>query len=77
MNLKLLSLMKKAGFVFWEDEDWKPENAVIDWATNYDKEIEKFAELIVQECIRLCDQVDYVGADECMDNIKQHFGIEE
>lgn len=34
-----------------------------------------FAELIVRECIRLCDQVDIVGADECIDNIKEHFGI--
>lgn len=36
----------------------------------------KFTELIVRECIRLCDQVDIVGADECIDNIKQHFGVE-
>jgi len=37
---------------------------------------EKFAELIVRECIRLCDQVDLVGADDCIDNIKEHFGVE-
>ena len=37
----------------------------------------KFAELIVGECIRLCDQVDIVGADECIDNIKENFGVEE
>lgn len=36
----------------------------------------EFAELIVRECIRLCDQVDIVGADECIDNIKEHFGVE-
>lgn len=36
---------------------------------------EKFAELIVKECIQLCDQVDVVGADECIDNIKEHFGV--
>ena len=40
-------------------------------------ELKKFAELIVWECIRLCDQVDIVGADECIDNIKEHFGVEE
>lgn len=34
-------------------------------------------ERAVKECIRLCDQVDFVGADECIDNIKEHFGIEE
>ena len=37
---------------------------------------EKFAELIVRECIRLCDQVDLVGADDCIDNIKDYFEIE-
>ena len=36
---------------------------------------EKFSELIVRQCIRLCDQVDIVGADECIDNIKEHFGV--
>ena len=36
----------------------------------------KFAELIVRECIRLCDQVDLVGADDCIDNIKDYFEIE-
>ena len=38
---------------------------------------QKFTELIVRECIRLCDQVDLVGADECIDNIKEHFEVEE
>ena len=45
----------------------------------YDGELvfskEKFADLIVSECIRLCDQVDLVGADDCIDNIKDHFGV--
>ena len=42
-----------------------------------DESLRKFAKLIVRECIRLCDQVDIVGADECIDNIKEHFGVEE
>jgi hypothetical protein len=41
----------------------------------FDKE--KFAELIVRECIRLCDEVDLAGADDCIDNIRDHFGVEE
>jgi len=44
------------------------------------KELERLrqvAELIVQECIRLCDQVDFVGADECIDAIREHFGVEK
>ena len=35
----------------WADESWKPEGAIIDWSSNYDKELERFAELIVRECI--------------------------
>ena len=38
-------------------------------------ELEKFAELIVRECIPLCDQVEIVGSYECIDNIKEHFGV--
>jgi hypothetical protein len=42
------NLAKKAGFCFWESESWKPEGAVIDWAAQYDKEMVKLYELIVQ-----------------------------
>jgi hypothetical protein len=48
---------------------------------------EKFAELIVKECIGCCEQVisDPVpksvdtwlnGGSQCIDQIKQHFGVE-
>lgn len=47
------------------------------WTSREVFDKEKFAELIVKQCIRLCDQVDIVGADECIDNIKEHFGVEE
>jgi hypothetical protein len=43
---------------------------------------EKFAELIVQECMRMCKTAvgnrDYnTGRMHCHDNIKEHFGVEE
>jgi len=52
-------------------------------------EFERFAELIVRECMSLCTDVeedvelsDYVGsfrdgAMMCREDIKQHFGVEE
>ena len=73
----------------------------IDWAGRYHVELnngekekwmnewfEKFAELIVRECIGCCEQVisDPVpesvdtwlnGGEQCIDEIKQHFGVEE
>ena len=49
---------------------------------------EKFAELIVRECLGCCEQVisDPVpesvdtwlnGGSQCIDEIKEHFGVEE
>ena len=38
--------------------------------------MEMLAQLIVQECIRLCDQVDLAGADDCIDKIKDHFAVD-
>ena len=44
----------------------------------YDRQaLEKFSELIVRECIRLCEQVDLFYADECIDAIREHFGVEK
>ena len=75
MNERIRQLSKQAGFIhFASDEDcYTP----IDWSCDYTEELEKFAELIVRECIRLCDQVDLVGADDCIDNIKDYFEIKK
>ena len=54
-------------------------------------DLEKFAELIVKECIGCCDEVgrinqyhikkDFIdpelGPKECIEVIKKHFGVEE
>lgn len=46
-------------------------------------ECQKFAELIILECAKVCDSIDdeYDGEDVlatwCADAIKKHFGVEE
>jgi hypothetical protein len=56
-----------------------------EWQQEFTK---KFAELIVRECVGCCEQVisDPVpksvdtwlnGGSQCIDQIKQHFGVEE
>jgi tRNA(Ile)-lysidine synthase TilS/MesJ len=30
----------------------------------------------VEQCLFLCDQVDLAGADDCIDRIRDHFGVE-
>jgi hypothetical protein len=49
--------------------------------------LEKFAELIVRECMALCKSMDETdtqyrydyrrGVMDCVDTIKEHFGVEE
>lgn len=43
---EIKKLAKKAGFVFWGNQEWGPGENHIDWACNYDNEILKFAELL-------------------------------
>ena len=75
MNRTILKLFTQACY----HGDYEPENVP--------KEVvEKFAELIVRECIGCCEQVisDPVpesvdtwlnGGEQCIQEIKQHFGL--
>jgi hypothetical protein len=46
-------------------------------------ELERFAKLIIQECIKICDKVQIkygqytFTARICKEDIKEHFGVEE
>ena len=79
MNERIQELKDK----IWAEEYWTNPNT--------DKllpaQLNRFAELIVQECLGCCEQVisDPVpkdvdtwlnGGTQCIDEIKQHFGVE-
>lgn len=49
MNPKIKQLAEQAGFVFWDKESWGPGEGHIDWSSNYDKEIEKFAQILMEK----------------------------
>jgi hypothetical protein len=90
MNERINELAIKAGGI-WRggyveqpngDSVWTDRKFVVDVDT------EQFAELIVRECIGCCEQVisDPVpksvdtwlnGGSQCIDQIKEHFGVEE
>jgi hypothetical protein len=92
MNPKARELAEKAGFIFWRDEEWKPQDAVIDWSTQYDSELEKFTNLVIQECIdkietyripcgnsaagEMACEWTYDTLKSIRDDIKETFGIE-
>ena len=75
MNQKLQDLMYHSGLTAqgcWDEMD------------EYDKQaIERFAELIVQDCVTKCDEVQTMygqytfTARKCKEAIKKHFGVEE
>lgn len=47
MNEVIKKLAKEAGFIFWKKEPWGPGKGHIDWSSNYDKELAKFAYLVI------------------------------
>lgn len=73
MKKNIKKLAKKAGFVIWDDSSWGPGKGNIDWSCDYDKELTKFVELIVNECAEIADTAEPFLAS---DLIKQHFGVE-
>ena len=75
MNERIKLLAEQAGFCMWTDEEWNPGD-VIDWGCRYDKEFEKFAELIIRECAEVAGCNGHVSGFTLGDLIKEHFGVE-
>ena len=77
MNEKIRELAEQANWLF--------ADKVTGEFTDYDKRIQKFAELIVKECIGVVEGGRFLHdqaptalfAKECSGAIKRHFGVEE
>ena len=80
MNERIKELVKQAGLTFVNSitDDNEDIECVAD--TNgglpCSTELEKFAELIVRECIGIADEYDGVGST-IVSRIEKHFGVEE
>ena len=73
MNERIKELAAKSNFGHMEND-----NVV------YDYRLEKFAELIVKECIAICQDIDgednidaKSGRQDCAVEIQEYFGVEE
>lgn len=55
-------MAEEAGFEFWENEPWKPQDQLIDWSSNYDKELEKFGKLIINDVAKWL-KANSIGGD--------------
>lgn len=83
MNERILEIAKQVG-AHWNHGDFNMGSSV----EFQESDLEKFAELIIRECIGCCEQVisDPVpesvdtwlnGGSQCIDEIKEHFGVKE
>ena len=66
MNENVKNLVKRAGFVLWDNESHNPGD-VVDWASRYDNELIEYTRLLVNEVLRLQRE----GTD-----VANHFGTE-
>jgi len=81
---KIKELAEKAGFVYWQNEEWGPGPGHIDWSAVYDKEFAKYTELLVQECIEVLTK-RFMGdlnredmeVRRCITDVKNHFGLKD
>jgi len=71
MNEKIKELAEQAGFVWWDERD------SIDWACNYDDEMELFVKLLIIDVFQTQEHLmqDGVSVDNWFNAIKTRYGI--
>ena len=91
MNERIRELFKRAGGKTFERNLTSNPVQIVETHQLWDDRVEKFAELIVRECVRLCNQEreNYLlvgneycddkaeGLEEAAELIRKHFGVEK
>jgi hypothetical protein len=86
MNDRIQELINHARLIPWQQEELNPIDPVTlpikmkDYIKSIeDQVLEKFAELIIRDCLGICKSIENIDgmAFECYDNIKQHFRVEK
>jgi hypothetical protein len=51
---RIRELAEQAGFVLWygAERRYRAGQIAVDWSSNYDDELEKFAELVIQDYLK-------------------------
>ena len=77
-NTATRNALKSCGFVLWEGEVWKPDEQVVEWSSDYDKELQRFAESCVKLTLRVIAlDVGALSAEEhaaVLLGVQQRFG---
>ena len=80
MNKRIQELAEQAGLRFTQ----LMSNPMVPVVDGKETDLEKFAELIVRECVAICQDTDgedntdaRSGRQDCAVEIREHFGVEE
>ena len=80
MNERIKQLAEQAGLRFTQ----LMSNPMVPVVDGKETDLEKFAELIVRECVAICQDIDgednidaRSGRQDCAVEIREHFGVEE
>ena len=80
MNERIKELAEQAGLRFTQ----LMSNPMVPVVDGKETDLEKFAELIVRECVAICQDIDgedntdaRSGRQDCAVEIREHFGVEE
>jgi hypothetical protein len=71
MNERIRQLAEQA---FFDESTSRPSTKMYTFSEH---KMEKFAELIVQECVGVADHLNITGKSIIGQRIKEHFGVEE
>lgn len=82
MNEHVKRLADRAGFMFWGDEDWRPQGAEIDWSAQYDQEFDAYTQALICEVVNLersgTDALEYFGVSATgRETVEVEFSDEE
>lgn len=75
MNERIKELAQIANIEFTYDTTETPMQVFVEC---WENELEKFAELIIKECLSVCEErekANLYGIKEVKSSIKQHFGV--
>ena len=77
-NTATRNALKSCGFVLWEGEVWKPDEQVVEWSSDYDQALAKFAKAMVNATLRVSAiDVGALSAEEhaaVLLGVQQRFG---
>jgi hypothetical protein len=75
--MNIINLAKRAGFIFWEDEPYKPFDLQlgIDWSSDYDDQLIAFAALVrtqtLEEAALACEDHFLSDGNWCAEQIRK------